>query len=549
MAATRATIPDLTWQGPWPDCFNDAEWLQQLTEQVLPDYLKLCRWYGGKARVIDDLTLQEIIPLATAASPAFILVLSVLFHDGKSDQYFLPLTYTTDTPEQDQALIAYLTTQAGSGYLIDAIYAPAFRSALYRGIMRNQIVDEGEGELRLTRSKALTQAPAEATTTRVLNADQSNSALIIDEAFFLKLYRKVDYELNPDLEVTRYLTEETTFTHIPTYAGGIELHTDNHPVMVLGMMQEMIKNRGDAWPLMLDLIAESFQKMADQGLVNQPAPLLPDRLYHRYDELPELLRNSLPQRVADNLYLLGQRSAEMHLALARGKDEAFKPVPFDDAYRMSFFDSLEQLVNKRLRLVKSTFEDLSPALQEQVSYFIDHRNTILQCFRQFKSLRTTALRTRIHGDFHLGQVLFTGDNFIILDFEGEPESSLTARKIKHSPLKDIAGMVRSFHYALYSTIVFNDRFQAIKDQVSDSWRLSIYLAITGIYLHGYFATMGDHPVLPESEKKIKQLLYLHTLEKAVYELGYELNGRPDWAIIPLKGIQYIVEGLETAADH
>lgn len=544
MAATRTTIPNLTWKGPWPDCFNDSNWLQLLTEEVLPDYLTTCRWYGGKARVIDDLMLQEIIPMPTTDHSALFLVLSILFHDGKSDQYFLPVTWISAPPENEKAVIAHMTTHAGEGYLIDAIYAPAFRMALYQGIMSDQTIDEGEGELRLSKSKALAHAPDAATNTRVLNADQSNSALIIDDAFFLKLYRKVDYELNPDLEITRFLTEETPFRHIPTYAGGIELHTDNHPVMVLGMMQEMVNNQGDAWPFILNLLEESFDGMVSKGVVSQPAPTLPDRLYHRYVDLPDLLRDSLPQHVADNLYLLGQRSAEMHQALAMGKNDAFKPIPFDDAYRMSFFDALEQLVSKRLRLLKSTYEDLPAALQEQVSYFMEHRNTILSCFRQFKSLKTHALRTRIHGDFHLGQVLYTGDNFIILDFEGEPESTLTARKIKHSPLKDIAGMVRSFHYALYATIVFNARFQSIKDEVSDGWRQAIYLAIKGIYLHGYFETLGDHPILPETETEIRALLDLHTLEKAVYELGYELNGRPDWAIIPLKGIQYIVDGLE-----
>lgn len=544
MAATRATIPNLNYKGHWPDCFNDTDWLHQLTDTLLPQYLTICRWYGGKARVIDDLTLQEVIPMETADQRAYFLVLSILFHDGKADQYFLPITWSTQEAEQPKAIIANMTTATGKGQLIDAIYCPAFRSALYAAIIADTTIDEGEGELHLSKSKTLINAPAAATTTRVLNADQSNSALIIDDAYFLKLYRKVDYELNPDLEITRFLTEETPFRHIPTYAGGIELHTENHPIMVLGMMQEMVQNQGDAWPLMLDLIEGSFEKMVAKGIVDQPAPSLPDRLYHRYEDLPEVLRSSISERVASNLYLLGQRSAEMHQALAMGKDDAFKPVPFDDAYCATFFDSLEQLVNKRLRLVKSTYEELSPALQEEVSYFMDHRNTILNCFRQFKTLKTGALRTRIHGDFHLGQVLFTGDNFIILDFEGEPESTLTARKIKHSPLKDIAGMVRSFHYALYSTIVFNDRFQSIKDKVTDEWRVAIYLAITGMYLHGYFATMGDHPALPETEEKIKQLLYLHTLEKAVYELGYELNGRPDWAIIPLKGIQYIVEDLE-----
>lgn len=542
MSDVRGNIPMLTWQGHWPDCLSDSLWLDQLSALALPAFLKRCRWYGGKARHIDTLQISEQIIVPTSAVDAVIIIISVLFHDGKADKYCLPLTYSATEPEE-KGLIAKLTTAAGEGFLIDALYYEPFRKALYAATVANTTLPANGGTLNFTRSKTLTHYPATATQTRVLQADQSNSALVIDDAFFLKIYRKVDYDLNPDLAITRFLTEETPFRHIPTYAGGIILHTTGKPIMVLGMMQKLVPNEGDAWPLMLAFMAESFEKMVEKGIVEQPAPTLSNALYHPYATLPELLQQSIRQRTADNLYLLGQRTAEMHQALAMGKDPAFSPEDFDQAYRQSFLQSLTQLVDKRLQLAKQTRETLPPALQDQVNYFVSHCDTIRHYFDQVSTLTTDAKRTRIHGDFHLGQVLFTGDNFIILDFEGEPESSLATRKIKHSPLKDVAGMVRSFHYALYATIVFNDRFQSIKEKVTDDWRLAMLKAITGSYLHGYFETLGNHPILPTSAADVKLLLDLHMLEKAIYELGYELNGRPDWATIPLKGIQYIVEGL------
>lgn len=542
MSNVRENIATLTYQGRWPACLSDSQWLDQLSTLALPAFLKRCRWYGGKARQLDTLQISEQITIPTSGADVVIIIVSVLFHDGKADKYCLPLTMSSAEPEE-KGLIARLITATGEGFLIDALYYAPFREALYAAIVANTTLPASGGTLHLSRSKTLTQYPATATTTSVLQADQSNSALVIDDAFFLKIYRKVDYDLNPDLAITRFLTEETPFRHIPTYAGGIILHTTGKPIMVLGMMQRLVPNEGDAWPLMLAFMAESFEKMVEKGIVDKPAPMLSSALYHPYVTLPALLKQSIRQRTADNLYLLGQRTAEMHQALAMGQDQAFSPEKFDQAYCKSFREHLIQLVDKRLQLAKQTRDTLPPALQQQVNYFVSHSDTIRDYFEQVNTLKTDAKRTRIHGDFHLGQVLFTGDNFIMLDFEGEPESSLAARKIKHSPLKDVAGMIRSFHYALYATIVFNDHFQSIKEKVTDDWRLAMFKAISGSYLHGYFETLGNHPILPTNPADVKLLLDLHTLEKAIYELGYELNGRPDWATIPLKGIEYIVEGL------
>lgn len=524
---------------------EDNLFLQQLTDKWLPAYLQRCRWYGGKARKIDDLMLRHVIPMDTSAGTCFLLVLSLVYHDGKTEQYFLPLMPAPDDHPEAKALIGKLQSGGKTTAIIDAIYHPAFREALYRHFIEDsRLVIDADTTLAFERSKTLAETVADAQETSVLNADQSNSALIIDNKYFLKLYRKVDYEINPDLEITRFLTEETSFSHLPAFAGGICLYTDNHPVINLGMMQQMVANKGDAWTLTLRLMERTFERIVQRGITQEPVPNMPKDLYYSYEQLPPLMQACVAPETAHYLFLLGKRSAEMHIGLASGTTPAFQPVPFDDAYRLSFFDHLEQLLNKRIKLVKSTFEDLSPTLQQQISYLIDHRDTILQCFRQFKTLETTALRTRIHGDFHLGQILSTGDDFIILDYEGEPESTLSARKIKHSPLKDIAGMIRSFHYALFSTILFNERFRSISPSVSDDWREAIFRSITNLYLHGYFSTAAGSAYLPVKHENTQLLLDLHTLEKAVYELGYELNGRPDWVIIPLQGIRYIVNGLE-----
>lgn len=548
--------PDFTYQlptfsppGQAVGPLDDGSFREHLLAEVLPEFLKKARWFGGKARQVDQVELALQMRLSVEGRTVSLGLLEVLYSDGKAEKYLLPLVFC-DIPEPgcpEQALVA--KSGEDGPFLMDALYWHPFRNMLYESIRSGQTFNGEDQQLTAYPSQTLDEPLQPADHTRVLNADQSNTSLIINESYFLKLYRKIDYELNPDLELTRFLSEETSFRNLPRFLGGLEWQAGDGPTMVLGMMQEMVKHEGDSWKQTLILLDEVFEKLTASDQSQSLPPTIDFEIACTPDQLPAEIVDLLSERQIKKILLLGKRTGEMHSALATGKSPAFKPEPMDHDYCHMFFDHLEQLVNKRMKLVRTNLDKVNPSLRQELSNFLHQRDTILNYFRPFKDLETQSKRIRIHGDFHLGQVLYTGEDFIILDFEGEPESTISARKVKHSALKDIAGMLRSFHYALYSTLLFNEKYRDLSQRIDPAWPGLIYRVICGLYMHGYRDSVSNPEVLPDNPATFRQLLNIHLLEKAVYELGYELNGRPDWVVIPLKGIQSILSGLRLSSSN
>jgi trehalose synthase-fused probable maltokinase len=254
---------------------------------------------------------------------------------------------------------------------------------------------------------------------------------------------------------------------------------------------------------------------------------------------------TIRDQVFERVELLGARTAEMHLALLKEKnDESFKPDIFNPEYVNRLHNNLIGLLRKRMNLLKDNYARLDNNARKLADDFINCEPKIEDFFKKVLNGKLGSKRIRIHGDYHLGQVLFTGFDYLIIDFEGEPESSIADRKIKHSPLKDVAGMVRSFHYAVCAKLYFSKETQNINPErlqkAADRW----YKLITEAYIDAYVQAIGDINGIFGSRGELNFLLQLHLLEKAVYELGYELNGRPEWIRIPLKGIQHVLNEID-----
>ncbi len=500
----------------WPIWYEDEDFRQKLAE-VLPAYLQKCRWYGGKARQIGSLEFYHIVPYPTGKKTFFFLILRLLFSDGKVEFYQLHLALDN----KSEGALAEVVHLGRKYFLYEAVMMPEFRSRLLESIRMEEKVPHGKECLVFYPSSKFPHDLKISGRSELLHLDQSNTSLILEDRFFFKFYRKVDFEINPDLEISRFFTEKTSFRNFPAFMGGVELHAAEQPPIVLGMMVEKVENKGDSFQLMTKTVKQIVRKLLEvkntgENFMEWAGPELPD-----------------------HLALLGQRTAEMHLALASGKEEAFRPEEFDKSYREMYFHHLEELVNWRLRLAQGGRDKYPDAVCRELDYFANHREKILNIFRRIKEMPLDGKRIRIHGDYHLGQVLWTGSDFIILDFEGEPESSISARKIKHSPLKDVAGMLRSFHYAILTVLRFDEEFRDTR--VDDKMVAALYDFFSKAFLARYFQVMEGSDILPENEKSCRDLLHLHTLEKAIYELGYELNGRPQMAIIPLNGIHYLIE--------
>jgi maltose alpha-D-glucosyltransferase/alpha-amylase len=367
------------------------------------------------------------------------------------------------------------------------------------------------------------------------------------DRLIMKLFRKSEAGLNPDLEIGSFLTDQAEFPHAPPVAGGLEYRprSGGEP-LTLAIVQGFVPNDGDAWRYTLDSVARFFERVLTRPPAQRSAPL--SRGTTPFDladgELDGYVQE-LFDTYLESARLLGQRTAEMHLALTSNvDDEAFAPEPFTPFYQRGLYQSMRNLTEEAFDLLKRRHRQLpedARALAERVAAL---KPDVLKRFRAILSRKIGVKRSRHHGDFHLGQVLWTGRDFVIIDFEGEPARSLPARRLKRSALRDVAGMIRSFHYAAFQGL----EKQASRGVVSaqdramlESWAEYWYAWASAAFLRSYLRTAEGGVFVPKGKQALRELLTVYLLEKAVYELGYELNHRPDWVKLPLAGILNLMQ--------
>src|SRR5262245_3556867 len=383
-----------------------------------------------------------------------------------------------------------------------------------------------------------------------MRAEQSNSSIVFGDKLILKLFRRTESGINPDLEIGYFLTERVGFPHTPPVAGTIEYRTKNGEGAAVGILQQFVPNEGDAWRQTLDSLSQYFDRS-----VTRPADELKD--LERPMPFVDRLQQPIPAFAGEligpyfeNIKLLGQRTAEMHVALASDtSDPDFAPEPFSVLYQRSLYQSMRNHSGQMFQLLKQNLKQLRGAVLDDAIRVLDQQSDVLSRFRMLLSRKIMASRTRIHGDYHLGQVLYTGKDYVIIDFEGEPARPLTERRIKRSPMRDVAGMLRSFHYAAYTSLFGHLGSAMVRPEdlaTMEPWARIWNVWICSTFFNSYLEHAAPGGFLPTVREELNILLNIYLLEKALYELGYELNNRPDWVRIPLTGILQLVETPETA---
>ncbi len=533
-------FPRLDTTHDWAHLRTDTEAIRLLETAILPPYANTCRWFAGKARPQAGFSVNTVHEVPMGDTVAYLLIVEVRYADGgEAENYQVPLSFL-DASEQMPDInpkgvltIAYFNQKRG--LLVDALYDERFQQALFRGVATGQNLAQEVGTLHFQRGKGLDPEDIRGTlSSRVLGVDSSNSALIFGgpshgEKYFLKLYRKLFRLTNPEVELVEFLTEHARFAYIPAFAGSLTWQRDDAPDVstpdvTLGMMQRLVENQQDTWGVTSGHVGDFMKAFLDRQF-------------------------SVNESVFEEVELLGRRTAEMHLGLfAPHAEEAFQAEPFTDDYRRFLIGRIERLLENRYTLLIDKYLALDPQSQRLAWTFMEAKELLDEFLEEFKTRPFHSLRTRVHGDYHLGQVLHTGRDYVIIDFEGEPESTIADRKIKHSPLKDVAGMIRSYHYAVSAGL-----FSAPEAAQADAERISIaadrwYRLMRDTYLDTYLTTFGPEHPLFHNNTEINFLLLVYLLEKAVYELGYELSYRPTWVKIPLKGIVDVVREVEKLRD-
>jgi maltose alpha-D-glucosyltransferase/alpha-amylase len=367
---------------------------------------------------------------------------------------------------------------------------------------------------------------------------------LLGDKFILKTFRRLEAGLNPDLEINRFLAEHN-FPHVPPLAGGLTYRTSGGEDIGLGILSGFMANCKDGWEYTLEVLGRYYQRIGSLPEEQRTAPKIDGLpLDGITGEVPVLVTERLSSYV-EAARLLGQRTAELHLCLASDKDNKdFAPEPFNPFYQRSLFQSMRNMAVQSLSVLRGklkTVPESSRADAEKMGAFLSE---ILKRLRAVADGRLSGYRTRIHGDYHLGQLLQTGKDFLIIDFEGEPARSIGERRFKRTPLTDVAGMLRSFDYAAYAAL-FAQLERGVVTAESRAWvepwaRYWTHWASV-IFLKAYFETARQGDFLPATPQEVKVLVDASLISKALYELRYELNNRPAWLPIPLRGLLQMLE--------
>jgi maltose alpha-D-glucosyltransferase/alpha-amylase len=507
---------------------------------VLPRFLPHQRWFGGKARRIQKATVLDWAEFNVSQSA--LILFEIEYASGDPDTYFVPLAMSFEAPADlpPTAVLCTVTSRGRSGFVYDASFHEATRAAFLAFIEHQRQIPTRHGVVTGVQSTAFAGARGPADTPLAAlrpSAEQSNTSLIYGDRLILKLFRRQQPGLNPDVEMTRYLTEQVPFPHIAAVAGTMEYVPASGNAATLALLQALVPNQGDGWTWTLEELERYYQ---DCSLLPPPA----DPIAGGPVDFVALSAAEVDPGVRDRMGLwldavatLGCRTAELHVALATpSSDPAFAPEPLAPADLDQLAARLRENAVKVLEGLKEGLSGLPDAVVESAGLLLSRRRQLLESFARIAARPTGGLRTRIHGDLHLGQVLRVKNDYTFLDFEGEPTTSLAARRAKHSPLKDVAGMLRSFSYAAWVSLQqFTDRGPDAFPRLAP-WAVQWERAAAAAFLRAYRATPGVERFLPADAADLATILEAYVLDKAFYEVLYELNNRPAWVWIPLRYI-------------
>jgi maltose alpha-D-glucosyltransferase/alpha-amylase len=532
-------LPVLVLSGGWRSFFREKvdPWRVgladkargQLEHNALPRFIQAQRWFAAKGQAIERASFVDHVEWSKDAQNWLVALFTI---EGTDQRYFLPMSLLWEDSDEARMramqpyTIAKVREKARVGILGDAFADEDFCRAVVEAMQTGEELNCEVGRLRFSTTRVFAERVApdiEQLHAHAAGALGSNTTVALGDRLFLKGYRRLQTGINPELEIGRFLTD-AGFPNIAPVAGALEYEDNDGIVMTLALLQGYVENQGDGWTYTVGYLQRFLEERRTQATDASAAVEQPHGGYLTL------------------IHTLGTRTAELHRALAASAgDEAFDPEPMEASDVRNWTERMVEEARTTLELLDQRAAKLPAAAKTDAKTVLARRTALEQHIATLVPADVGALKTRYHGDYHLAQVLLAQNDFVIIDFEGEPARPLAERRIKHSPLKDVAGMLRSFNYAAYAAL-----FDATAAHPGDVARLESSVRAWehdahAAFLAGYEDTISGCAVYPTDPAHAHGLINLFTLEKALYELRYELNNRPDWVAIPLKGILALLE--------
>jgi len=497
----------------------------------LIEYLQRQRWFGGKGKPLADAHLSDTIELSAGAAPRLLAVLLVKYRGGDQERYMMPLVIRPKPERVDASAIVEMPGSSAHEWVCDGTRDEEIWKLLYERVAQGKEL-AGESGCMVSRTipGSMKELAGPVKAVKVLSGEQSNTSVVFDRRVIMKLIRKVEMGINPDSEVLEFLARKTLCRDVPPLLG---LMTYDEPQAEEGIpgtvvvVQRFIPNIGDGWSYTLARLNELLEQ--GRGAVRD-----------RGDNLSKAV-GDISGAFLGEIHHLGAITGNLHLALSsKTEQEAFRPEPITEADVARWHTKMLHFLAEVCRELRA----LSADQRSAVGLAVDDMDRLeAACRYRFGDIRLLTkgkpAKTRHHGDYHLGQVLKTDDGFVVIDFEGEPARPLEERRAKVCPLKDVAGMLRSFNYAAQAALKQHQPVSIMDAAVMAEWERAGRAA----FLDGYrsVARSGQAVFLPASWDHALRVLQVYELDKALYELRYEMRNRPDWLSLPLQGIRSLTQ--------
>ena len=536
-AAAAEALPAFFMGVAW-DTLLEGNVRTLIEREALVPFLQRQRWFGGKARAVRAARLLDWGLLRRGMDPLFLTIVDVEYGDGGRERYFLPLAIASGADAGGGATSAVArVTGARKGLVVDAVSDDRFADAVLAALDHASEIRLKRGLVRVTRTPAYgeVRGPGALPPKRV-SGEQSNTSLTFGDRLIVKLFRRIEGGPNPDVEIGEHLAARTAFRRVPRLAAALQYEQAGEPATHLAMAQELVASQGDGWSYALNELRRYLEEAEHRG--TPPPELTPTAPFFHLAQLPTPgAMCDLAGAFIDSAQMLGRRTAEVHLALSRDATTApFATEPFTRADADALVADIVAQAKRAAATLAERGDRVPPDAAAMAQIVARHADALTAHLQEVRGTEFTAAKSRVHGDYHLGQVLWSEGDFYLLDFEGEPARPLAERRRKQSPLKDVAGMLRSFGYAAYAAAFSHTATRSSQPDRVEQWARAWQVWASAAFLRGYVAAADGAVFLPADPVQRETLLRLFILDKAFYELNYELNSRPDWARIPLKGI-------------
>ena len=542
----RANLPQLALADPSE--MVSPSTLRTIEKNVLPAYLDKVAWFSGDRSLLYDCRLHLHLTIHNGKNTVYWFILQAIFKAGIPETYHFPVTLVNEAEglaiaeRNPVAIVTAVHNGKKMGFLCDALYTEEFQNwLLMRGIHPKE---RSEGsEIRFVIEEPVRKMLETESLQPKIHSGllQSNTAIVFNNKYFLKVYRKVESILHPDLEIARFLTKEASFPNTPTFYGRAELRTPAN-AFPLGLLQTMIENHGTGYSFMQERVQNYIERILAHPDVYRDLPgsaRSPIHTPHQYAIPPEVL-TLVGDRGSSQAALMGKRIAELHLALGSSDLPDFVPEKFSLHYQRSLYAAMRVPFRESFSRMNRSISSAPDSFRSEMQELLDRSGEIDGMLRKVYANKIDALKIRIHGDLNLAQILFSGKDLYIHDFGGNPSRHISERRLKRSCLRDVASMIRSFFYVGY------EGFLAPPGRITND--LSSYLpfaglwssAITGVFLTAYLDKMRRSELIPHKEEELRILLANYLLEKAFYAMIYEFDRGSNFSIIPVRIIRSLL---------